>query len=155
MINTEENAKVFAAVLGTEFIQFLAVLSILHQEDFKENDEFILFFKSSWCNSSYSPNLVQNRQLGKEFIKFCPPKQQRRPLPFFCIYPSMGESLASTDCRLLEKFSLSDFDLHFINGKKKLTFNSHFVILICLTVCKISSEFPFPIIYKLLAKQTA
>ena len=39
--------------------------------------------------------------------------------------------------------------------KKKLTFNRHFVILICLTVCKISSEFPFPIIYKLLAKQTA
>ena len=29
-INTEEKAKVVAAVLGTEFIQFLAALAVLH-----------------------------------------------------------------------------------------------------------------------------
>ena len=32
-INTEEKAKVVAAVLGTELIQFLATLAILHQDD--------------------------------------------------------------------------------------------------------------------------
>ena len=32
-INTEEKAKVVAAVWGTELIQFLAALAILHQDD--------------------------------------------------------------------------------------------------------------------------
>ena len=52
-MKTEEKAK-FAAVWGTEFIQFLVALAILHQDNFEEYDEFILFFKSTWCNSSYS-----------------------------------------------------------------------------------------------------
>ena len=33
-IKTEEKAKVVAAVWGTELIQFIAVLAILHQDDF-------------------------------------------------------------------------------------------------------------------------
>ena len=32
---TEKKAKVVAAVLGTEFINFLATLAILHQDDLK------------------------------------------------------------------------------------------------------------------------
>ena len=44
-INTGEKAKVVAAVWGTEFIQFLAALAILHQDDLKKR-----------MNSSYSSN---------------------------------------------------------------------------------------------------
>ena len=40
---------------------------------FEENDEFSLFFKIAQ---------VENIQRGKELNKFCPPKQQRLPLPF-------------------------------------------------------------------------
>ena len=36
---TEEKAKVVAAVLRTELIQFLATLPIFHQDDFEEKDE--------------------------------------------------------------------------------------------------------------------
>ena len=32
-MNTEENAKVVAASGGTEFIQFLAALAVLHKEN--------------------------------------------------------------------------------------------------------------------------
>ena len=35
-IKTEEKTKVVAAVLGTEFIQFIAALAILHQEGLKK-----------------------------------------------------------------------------------------------------------------------
>ena len=42
-IKTEEKAKVVAAVWGREFIQFITALAILHQNDFKEKDEFFLF----------------------------------------------------------------------------------------------------------------
>ena len=51
-------------------------------------DEFILFFKSSWCNSSFSSSHPSAKQSARqEFNKFCPPQQQRRPLaPLFCIY---------------------------------------------------------------------
>ena len=45
-------ANVFATVWGTELIRILAALAILHQDE--ERDELILFFLSSWCNSSYS-----------------------------------------------------------------------------------------------------
>ena len=55
-IYTEEKAKFVAAVTGTEFIKFLAVLAVL-QDDMKkrmnctgkneDNDESILFFKLS------------------------------------------------------------------------------------------------------------
>ena len=36
-INTEENAKVVAAVLGTEFIQFLAAPAVLHYDHLKNS----------------------------------------------------------------------------------------------------------------------
>ena len=36
LIKTEEKAKVVSAVWGTELIQFLAVLAILHQDDLKQ-----------------------------------------------------------------------------------------------------------------------
>ena len=48
-------AKVVASVWGTEFIQFLAALAVLHrtilnnrlhQDDLKEKDELLLFFKT-------------------------------------------------------------------------------------------------------------
>ena len=42
-IKTEEKVKVVAAVWGTELIKFLAVLTILHQDDLKKG-----------INSSYS-----------------------------------------------------------------------------------------------------
>ena len=62
-IYSEEKAKVVAAVLRAEFIQFLAALAVLHQDDMKKKDELhqedmkktiekedlIIFFKSSWC----------------------------------------------------------------------------------------------------------
>ena len=38
MINTEEKAKVVAAVWETEVIKFLAGLAISHQDDFEEQD---------------------------------------------------------------------------------------------------------------------
>ena len=41
LLNTEEKAKVVAAVWGTEFIKFLASQAILHQDE--AQDEFILF----------------------------------------------------------------------------------------------------------------
>ena len=63
-INTEEKAKVVAAVWVTELIQFLAALDILHQDDLKKrinssyssNSPCANQIKSSLCNSSYSSN---------------------------------------------------------------------------------------------------
>ena len=64
-IKTEEKAKVVAAVLGTEFIQFLATLAILHREDLKNrmNSSYSEFHPgtihpfliSSWCKLSTKP----------------------------------------------------------------------------------------------------
>ena len=49
-IKTEEKAKVVAAVWRTQFIQFLAALAILHQDDLNHIIlvQFILFLISSW-----------------------------------------------------------------------------------------------------------
>ena len=44
-INAAEKAEVVAAVWGTEFIKLLAPLSILHQDDLEELDEFILLLR--------------------------------------------------------------------------------------------------------------
>ena len=63
---------------GTKLFKFLA---ILHQDDFEEQLEFNLFFKSSWCNSSYSSNRPGAKQHGSEYILSL--KQQRGPLPSF------------------------------------------------------------------------
>ena len=57
-IKTEEKAKVVAAVGGTEFIQFLATLAIL-----------LLFFKSSWYNSSCSSKSPNAKQLARQEIE--------------------------------------------------------------------------------------
>ena len=46
-IKTEEKARVVAAVWGTELIQFIAALTILHQDDWKKG-----------MNSSYSPGAI-------------------------------------------------------------------------------------------------
>ena len=40
MIMTEEKAKLVAAAWGTELIQFLAALAILHQDDLKNRMNF-------------------------------------------------------------------------------------------------------------------
>ena len=69
---------------------------------FEEKDEFILFFRLSWCNSSYSSYhpgaihhipqtvLVKNSQHGKKLNQFCPPNH----CLLFCItiYPSSSMS---------------------------------------------------------------
>ena len=97
-IYTENKAKVVAAVWGTEFIEFLATLAILHQDDMKKRinctrmiwrkgwispglyeesmnqddvKKRILFFKSPWCKIASG---------ARNWIKSVP-KQQRRPLP--------------------------------------------------------------------------
>ena len=65
-IKTEEKAKVAFSVWGKELTQFLAVLTILHQDDLKKGMnlsilfivlvQLILFFILSGHNSSYSSN---------------------------------------------------------------------------------------------------
>ena len=92
---------------------------------------------------------------ARSLINSVPPNSGDDLCLFFCIYPSMGERLQSKDCRLYWRIFSYQTLIYISLMVKKLTFNSNFVILICLTVCKISYEFPFPIIYKLLAKQTA
>ena len=47
----EEKAKVVAASWGTELIQFIAALAILHSEKLKNRMIWTLFFNSFWCNS--------------------------------------------------------------------------------------------------------
>ena len=107
----EEKAKVVAAVGGTEFIQFLAALAILHQEGFEQQEEFILFlhiilvqvilfFISSWCKSSFSSyhpgaiksfssyHPVHNSLRGKELNNFCPLNSSDDLCLLFCINPS-------------------------------------------------------------------
>ena len=84
-IYTEKKAKVVAAVWGTEFIEFLAALAILHQDDLKTRMnlsffhiilvQLILFFISSWCKIG--------SLCGKESNKFCPPKSSDDFCPFF------------------------------------------------------------------------
>ena len=74
-IYTEEKANVVAAVWGTELIQFLALLAILHQDDLKNKMnasflhiirvQFILFFISSWLKTASA---------AKNLIKSVPPK---------------------------------------------------------------------------------
>ena len=56
----------WAAVWGAEFINFLDALAILYMDEFEEQYEFILFFKSSWCNSSYSSNHPSAKQLAQQ-----------------------------------------------------------------------------------------
>ena len=62
-INTEEMAKVVAAIWGTEFIKILAALAIFYWRKWWIHPilhivlvQIIQFFISSWSNSSYSSN---------------------------------------------------------------------------------------------------
>ena len=65
---------------------------------FEEQDELILFFKSSWCtiHPFLQIVLVQNSQRGKELNKFCPPNSSDDLCLLFCTYlsffcgPSLG-----------------------------------------------------------------
>ena len=77
-----------------------------YQEDFKEQDEFILFFKSSWCNSSYSSNRPSAHctiasMAAAELNQFCPPKQKRRSSPLLLFvsffYGLKGGAMARYD----------------------------------------------------------
>ena len=69
-INTEEKAKVVAAVLGAEFIKFLAALAILPRTILKNRMNSFFYFKSSWCNSShYSNRPVQNSYIARQGIE--------------------------------------------------------------------------------------
>ena len=65
----EAKGMVVVSVWGAEFIQFLATPAVV---DLEEKFEFIL-------NLPNRPR--QNSLCGKEFTKFFPPKQTRRPLP--------------------------------------------------------------------------
>ena len=85
-IKKEEKAKVVAVVWWTELIQFLAALAILNQDNIEEQDEFILFFKSSLRNSSYSsnhPSALHNSWRGKDLHAFCPPNSSDDLCLFF------------------------------------------------------------------------
>ena len=53
-INTQEKANVVAAVWGTEFIQFLAALAVLHQDNMKKGMNCTRIIRR--MNSSYSSN---------------------------------------------------------------------------------------------------
>ena len=81
-IYTEEKAKVVTAVWGTEFIQVLATLAILHPNEFKNS-----------MNSSFSscpPGAIH------PFLHIIlSPKEQRRPLPSL-LYKSF---FYGPDCR--------------------------------------------------------
>ena len=55
-INTEEKAKVAAAVGLAELIKFLAARAILPRTTLKNRTNSTSSFNSSWCSSSYSSN---------------------------------------------------------------------------------------------------
>ena len=55
-INTDEKAKVVAAVWRAEFMKIPCRASNFAPGWLEERDEFILFFKSNWCNWTYSSN---------------------------------------------------------------------------------------------------
>ena len=60
-IYTEEKAKVVAAVWGTEFIQFLAALAVLHQDDKKKRMKCTrIKWKKGWIHRILQIVLVSN-----------------------------------------------------------------------------------------------
>ena len=75
-INTEEKAKVVAAVWGDRIAWRIGWIG---PGWFEENNEFFLFFKIVQ---------VQNSWRGKELNKFCPPKSSDDLCLFFCNYSS-------------------------------------------------------------------
>ena len=103
-INTEEKAKVVAAVWGTEFIQCLAALAILPRTILKNR---IHSSFSSYHPSAINPILyivtvlVQNSMCGKELNKFCPSNNSNNLCLFFCIYPSSMLGMKLDECMWL------------------------------------------------------
>ena len=89
-IKTDAKANVVTCVWGTECIKFLAAPFILYKDDFEESDEFILFFKSSCCNSSYSSNrpTVKTASAERNWTNSAPPNSSDDLCLFVCIYPS-------------------------------------------------------------------
>ena len=94
-INTEEKAKVVAAAWGTECIQFLAALAILHQDSLKKRIRIITDTLRNGCFEKLEtiPNIKMD-VLPKTFVQIIlaaywlmrhsrtsPPNQQRRHLP--------------------------------------------------------------------------
>ena len=67
-IYTEENVKVVVAAWGTELLQFLAALAILHQGELNNRMICTLFFNSYWCKIA-----IAARKWSRK---------QRRPFPF-------------------------------------------------------------------------
>ena len=96
-INTEEKAKVVAAVWRTEFIQFLAALVILHQDNLnnRRNSSFssnhpaaiILFFNLSQCKTA---------RVERKLTKFCPPNSSDEYCLFSGIFTSSMGKTSST-----------------------------------------------------------
>ena len=86
-IKTEEQAMVVTAVWGTELIQFLTSLTILHQDDKKKG---MISSYSSHFPGAIHPIilivLVQNCWRDKKLNQFCPPKQQLMTFAFSSIF---------------------------------------------------------------------
>ena len=60
MINSEEKSKVVAAAWETEFIQFLASLAILHQDDLKKRMSSGVDALKKWMIIRFTPPSFQN-----------------------------------------------------------------------------------------------
>ena len=100
---TEEKAKVVAAVLWTECIQFLAALAILHQDDMKRSMNCTRM-NCARMNSSFSSNR-HGAKFGKDLKQFCPPKISNDLCLLFCINPSsMLQSIYLVTLPLREKY---------------------------------------------------
>ena len=71
---TEEKAKVVAVSCGTEMLQFLAALAILHQDvnELKYSGQIRLFFNSNQCKIASA---------ASNWIKFVPPRSSDDLLP--------------------------------------------------------------------------
>ena len=87
-INTEEKAKVVAAVWGTEFIQFLAALALCTRTILTNRmNSFFYSNNPGAIHPILQFFLVQNCLCGKELNKFCPLNTSGDICLFFCIYP--------------------------------------------------------------------
>ena len=143
-INTEEKAKDVAAAWGTELIKFVTILAILHFGEFEEQDEFILFFKSSWCNSSYSSKHPSAKQLAwQEIESILSSKQQRRPLPFlrYLFFSCGQEKVSCTVHTNSGRYTLHKEHSSFLiqNYYVTFAFSSVSILLLCSSYLRSSS----------------
>ena len=83
-IYTEENVKVVVAAWGTELLQFLAALAILHQGELNNRMICTLFFNSYWCKIA-----IAARKWSRK---------QRRPFPFLLCKSFFYCTVISTQC---------------------------------------------------------